>query len=394
MRKMERKTLGLIIGIVTIVALITPIVGVLVAETPPPPNEPVNTTTPGEPPRDMPVFEFKGGWGGLRVGFLLNTSFEDVLKLAYTIRNITYPLYEWEIEHNITAANVSLRLGDRFLERALNVSSEHPRLAAVYAFVAAIHYAHAPAYANPVLGRVIRSNLGENNTITENTVNAVINTSRELRSILVRAIDYAKNNGYNTTISEKIMNWADERLDNATKELESGNITCAFHLAVSAYHRYVKAYSILVKTVFADFIKSQVENITSILVEKRAPISKRVLDALPVRIREMVREKLEAGEYKTIKDIVGHVKKETKRIMEQVWKREKEQLKNAIKNRVGEIKKRFPRVNIGDQDIDDIVEQYYSMGYRGIDLARAVIRAIEERLSVYGQIPLFPGMRR
>jgi hypothetical protein len=217
----------------------------------------------------------------------------------------------------------------------LNVSSEHPRLAAVYAFVAAIHYAHAPAYANPVLGRVIRSNLGENNTITENTVNAVINTSRELRSILVGAIDYAKNNGYNTTIPEKIMNWADERLDNATKELESGNITCAFHLAVSAYHRYVRAYSILVKTVFADFIKSQVENITSTLVEKRAPISKRVLDALPVRIREMVREKLEAGEYKTIKDIVGHVKNETKRIMEQVWEREKEQLKNAIKNRVG-----------------------------------------------------------
>ncbi|MCC6054233.1 MAG: hypothetical protein LM589_02830, partial [Thermosphaera sp.] len=104
--------------------------------------------------------------------------------------------------------------------------------------------------------------------------------------------------------------------------------------------------------------------------------------------------KLEAGEYKTIKDIVGHVKNETERIKKQVWEREKEQLKNAIKNRVGEIKKRFPRVNIGDQDIDDIVEQYYSVGYRGIDLARAVIRAIEERLSIYGQIPLFPGMRR
>jgi hypothetical protein len=391
---MERKTLGLITGIITIVALITPVIGVLVAETPPPPNEPLNTTTPGEPPRDMPVFEFKGGWGRLRVGFLLNTSFEDVLKLAYTIRNITYPLYEWEIEHNITAANVSLRLGDKFLERALNVSSEHPRLAMVYAFVAAIHYAHAPAYANPVLGRVIRENLGENNTITENTVNAVINTSQELRSILVGAIDYAKNNGYNTTIPEKIMTWADERLDNATNMLASGNITCAFHLAVSAYRKYVRSYSLLVKIVFADFTRSIVENLTSTLTEERAPISKRVLDALPVRIREMVREKLEAGEYKTIKDIVGHVKNETKRIMEQVWEREKEQLKNAIKNRVGEIKKRFPRVNIGDQDIDNIVEQYYSMGYRGIDLARAVIRAIEERLSVFGQIQLFPGMRR
>jgi hypothetical protein len=391
---MEREILGLTIGIITIVALITPVIGVLLAETPPPSNEPLNTTTPEEPSRDMPVFEFKGGWGRLKTGFLLNTSFEDVLKLAYTIRNITYPLYEWEIKYNTTVANVSLRLGDKFLEKALNISSEHPRTAMVYAFVAAIHYAHAPAYANPVLGRVIRINLGENNTITNNTVVAVIDTSKELRSILVGAIDYASSKGYNTTIPEKIMTWADERLDNATKELESGNITRAFHLAVSAYHGYVRSYSALVKIVFADFTKSLVENITSTLVEQRTPISKRVLDVLPVGIREMVKEKLEAGEYKTIKDIVGHVKNETKRTMEQIWEREKEQLKIAIKNKIGEIKKKSPRVSIGDQDIESIIEQYYSKGYRGLDLAKAVIREIEERLSAFGfKTPLFPGLR-
>ncbi len=381
------KVVGITLSLLIVFTLITPLVAIIHAETPQPPNEPVTTE---EPPRDMPVFEFRG-WGRIRTSIIFNMDFNEVLEFAYTIRNITYPLYEWELQYNVTAANVSMRLGDRFLERALNTSSEQPHRAKVYAYAAAIHYSHIPVYAHPVLGRVIRGNLGENETITEETVKAVINVSSELKNIVLNAVDYASSKGYNTTLVVKVIEWADEKLENATTTLEGGNTTLAFRLAVWAYRGYVRAYTTLVKTVFVQFIKTTYEN----LVEPREEVVRKAIEALPARVRETIKAKIQMGEVKSMRELVEKYKEEARKIREQIHEREKQQLKEVVMSKIRELRRSNPRVNIPDQEIEKIIGEYWGKGYRGLELARKVISAIEEKLREQGfRGPLFPGFRK
>jgi len=339
------------------------------------------TVTPtSEPDRDMPIFVVSGGWGRLKVEFLFNISCEEALNLSYIVRNLTYNLFEWEIGYNISAAEVQLEQGDKFLNKSLVVSGESPREAAVYAFVAAIHYSHAPALANPVLGRVIHENLGENNTITEETVRAVNETAHELRVRLLNAVSYARGLGYNTTVAESLLGNGDEKLSEAEELLSQGNVTCAFRSAVSAYRIYVRAFGELVKTVIAQFMREQVKPLTAVLIEVKEPPAKKLFNVLPVQIRDMIRERVEKGELKSMGEIIKVVKDEAMKIREQLREREKENLKIAVKNMVGNLKKEFRNINVSDEDLDKLVEKYYAQGYRGIDLAKKVLTELANRL--------------
>jgi Arc/MetJ-type ribon-helix-helix transcriptional regulator len=339
------------------------------------------TVTPtSEPDRDMPIFVVSGGWGRLKVGFLFNISYEEALNLSYIVRNLTYDLFEWEIGYNISAAEVQLKQGDKFLNKSLVVSSESPREAAVYAFVAAIHYSHAPALANPVLGRVIHENLGENNTITEETVRAVNETAYELRVHLLNAVSYARGLGYNTTVAESLLGNGDEKLREAEELLSQGNVTCAFRSAVSAYRIYVRAFGVLVKTVIAQFMREQVKPLTAVVIEVKEPPARKLFNVLPVQIRDMIRERVEKGELKSMGEIIKVIKDEAMKIREQLREREKENLKIAVKNMVGNLKKEFRNINVSDEDLDKLVEKYYAQGYRGIDLAKKVLTELANRL--------------
>jgi hypothetical protein len=320
----------------------------------------------------MPIFVVSGGWGRLKVGFLLNISYEEALNLSYIVRNLTYGLFEWEIGYNITAAEVQLEQGDKFLNKSLEVSGESPRKAAVYAFVAAIHYSHAPALANPVLGRVIHENLGENDTITEQTVRAVNETAYELRGYLVDAISYASGLGYNTTVAESLLVNGDEKLSEVENLLNQGNVTSAFRSAVSAYRIYVRAFSVLVKTVVAQFMREQVRPLTAVLVEFKEPPAKKLFSVLPVQIRDMIKERVEEGELKSMGEIIKVIRDEAMKIREQLREREKENLKIVVKNMVRNLEKEFVNVNVSDEDLDKLIENYYAQGYRGIDLAKKV----------------------
>lgn len=341
-----------------------------------------------EIPRDMPIFEPSGGWGRLRIGILLNISFEDALKLAYTIRNLTYELFQWEISYNIIGAKVQLERGDWFLMRAINISQDAPRRATILAFVASIHYSHAPALANPVLSRVIYNNLGENNTITNDTVIAVLNTASELRELLVNAINYAQNLGYNTTISEYLLQIGDERISNATTHLEEDNVLLAFRQAVSGYRTYVRAFAVLVRSVYVQIIKEIKESITATFMEYKEPPAKTLAEVLPIRIREHIRARIEGGEVKTVGEVVRIMNQEMATIRIQLRAMEKENLKR-IAWRIME------RYNLSAIEIVLKIETYYSQGYRGIDLAKKVLEDIKSKLEQHGyrngiSIPEFP----
>jgi len=64
-------------------------------------------------------------------------------------------------------------------------------------------------------------------------------------------------------------------------------------------------------------------------------------------------------------------------------------------SKIRELRRSNPRVNIPDQEIEKIIGEYWGKGYRGLELARKVISAIEEKLREQGfRGPLFPGFRK
>jgi hypothetical protein len=368
------------IAVLTILLVTAPIVSVAVAQEPP------------REPSELPVVEFHGV-GRLRVALIIELPLEQVLELAYTIRNLTYPLYQWEIErYNITVARVVFDKADGFLERAINLSSTHPVRAKVFAFVAAVLYSHAPAYANPVLAKVIRANLGENETITDKTVEAVISTAQELREILVGAINYAKEKGYNVTVAEKMLAKADERLANATTKLEEGNITIAFGLAVSAYRGYVRAYTFLVKSVFAQFIRATIASLID-LVEVQEPPARKFIGHLPVKVREMIKGRVERGEINTTTQVFEEIKTRVQaQLRNEIQLREKEQLKTMVKEKIKEIREKY-KVEINDEELVKLIEEYYARGYRGLELAKRVLDELASRLGRLGIQPPIPPIK-
>jgi len=356
------------------------------------------TTAQTPEPRDEYPEPLVGMAGVFRIRVpLLNV--DKAIELAYTIRNLTYDLFQWEIKYNVTAARVVLERGDMFLNRSLELRETAPRRAAVFAFVAAVHYSHAPALANPVLGKVIRANLGENYTITEQTVQAVINVAGELRELLVNAIDYASSIGVNTSLPETLLARGDEKIANATSLLEAGNVTEAFMYAVSGYRTYVRAYHILVRITFIEYIREVVavpeEELTKKLLEERAPVAQIAAEKLPVWVREHVKAKIEKGEIRNMREIAEELNKTALAIREQLRTRERENLENAIK-RILE-RHGVPSNIITDQELRQIIESAWREGKRGTELAQHVLQAIRdkiyERLGQYVPIPT-PPIRR
>lgn len=339
---------------------------------------PVSMIMAQEPPRDLPdPVMVRGNWARLTPIIL---DFDRAVELAYAVRNITYDLFYWEISYNVTSARVQFEKAEMFLKRALNLSEITPRRAAVLAFVAAVHYSHAPALANPILGRVITENLGENNTITEQTVQAVIAVSSELRQLLVGAINKAGEFGVNTTLVEALLSRGDERIENATKLLEEGNVDVAFRHAVSGYRTYVRAYSTLIRTTFAKYIKEVESGFSRALLKPVDPPAKRLLPLLPERVREMVRARIEAGDIRDMHGIIDTVKEYANRIREQVRLVEKRNLEEVLKRRVIETARERGEKEQLEKIVSEVVEEAYREGYRGIGLVRRVMEQLRERL--------------
>jgi hypothetical protein len=239
-------------------------------------------------------------------------AFENALKLAYDVRNVTYPLFQWEISHNVTAANVSLNLGDKFLDKALNLSSSNQtRRATAMAITAALHYSHAVPLAYNVVGKTIDSLFNANATSGEIT-SAVINLAQELKPILLNAVSTAE--ARNLTIPASLNNITaigDMLIANAQSNLSAGNITLAFRLAMHGYHTYVKAYGLLVTCIFVQDLKLPARHDIGVFF-LHGKISRdtlvKVFERLPAGLKEVVIAKIAKGELNETGDVVGYVR--------------------------------------------------------------------------------------
>ncbi|AFK51126.1 hypothetical protein TCELL_0702 [Thermogladius calderae 1633] len=276
--------------------------------------------------------------GTIAVRPAFNITFEQALKLAYDVRNVTYPLFEWEISHNVTAANVTLNLGDRFLERTLNLSSENlTKRAAVMAIVAAIHYGHAVPLAYPVLGKTLDALFNQNAT-SEQMTTAVINLASDLKSILTQAVSTAQSR--NLTVPAGLNNLTelgDKLLSYAQSNLSAGNISLAFRLAIKAYHTYVKAYGLLVTSVFAQDLKlPTVHHIDELLLKEKfgRETLVKVFEKLPEGLKEVVITKIEIGEANETEQVVKVVREIALQWKLKVKGEVEEYIKNLVQNMV------------------------------------------------------------
>ncbi|WP_052891683.1 hypothetical protein [Thermosphaera aggregans] len=247
--------------------------------------------------------------------------FTEALDLAYTMKNLTYSLLQWEIENNVQVANVSLTRGDFFLGKAIELGENNTQRAIVFAIVAAIHYSHAPAFANPVLAKIIPQTLDENGTLTNATVEAVLNKADELKGLLEEAIVQVEE--WNLTVPQLVY-WHIERGDNLTamaEELLETNLTESFWHAVGGYRAYIRGFAVLVKSVFAQKIRlaaSDYEGLSNRLIVPRGLKLQLLIasEKLPAEIRERIRGKIEAGEIRNFKELAQYVRNEATQLRE------------------------------------------------------------------------------
>lgn len=247
--------------------------------------------------------------------------FTEALDLAYTMRNLTYSLLQWEIENNVQVANVSLTRGDFFLGKAIELGENNTQRAIVFAIVAAIHYSHAPAFANPVIAKIISQTLDENGTLTNATVEAVLNKAVELKGLLEEAIVQVEE--WNLTVPQLVY-WHIERGDNLTamaEELLETNLTESFWHAVGGYRAYIRGFAVLVKSVFAQKIRlaaSDYEGLSNRLIVPRGLKLQLLIvsEKLPAEIRERIRGKIEAGEIRNFKELAQYVRNEVTQLRE------------------------------------------------------------------------------
>lgn len=248
----------------------------------------------------------------ITVRFNLTLPFDEALSLAYIVRNVSYPMFEWSLAQNITLAEVLLSRGDYFLEKAINVSSINETRATILALVAATLYSRAPITAYPVLGRTIRDSLGENNTLTNETVLAVIEKAEEIKSLVDEAKNIAEQ--YNVTplkIVDFLVADATGKINTSLLLLEEGYLGRALSYAVRAYHEYTRAYSWIIKSVFIEKLNlGAVARITDRILVRRfnEKIMEKIIEHMPEWVKARIMEKIRKGIIRDIKDLRKHIR--------------------------------------------------------------------------------------
>ncbi len=267
----ELKTIGFIMVMLISISLIA-LPATLVAAEEAPPQPPAQADTPW--------------WARI------NATFDEVLALAYLVRNETYPVYQFAIENNVTLANATLARGDYFLQLAINTSTTNETLAKAYALVATVIYSRGPVFAYIVLGKTIKSELGPNRTVTEETAEAALNKTLELRSLLDEAISIAQENNVTVPDAVFILRTLANGLINATQELiDQGYYRAALRTTIRAYHNLVSAYGIVVKATIAQKLElGEPENVSVRLGLRRISrhVLEKIVEHLPPRIREKI----------------------------------------------------------------------------------------------------------
>ncbi len=259
------------------------------------------------------------------IRFNVTISFDKALKLAYIVRNVSYPMLEWSISKNITLAKALLSRGDYFLHKAINTSSTNETRATIYALIAAAIYSRAPVTAYPVLGKTISENMGENHTVTNDTVLAVLGIVSEVKKLVDEAKNISKS--YNITplpIVDVLVADALGKANTSRQLLGEGYKGVALAYAVRAYHEMVKAYSWIIKTVFIKVLNLTPRGrITEKIIVRRVnrQVLERIVSHMPVWVRTKILNEIRSGRIKSLRDLrheIGLIVKNYKRRFENI----------------------------------------------------------------------------
>ncbi|MCD6301768.1 MAG: hypothetical protein J7L82_06865 [Staphylothermus sp.] len=260
--------------------------------------------------------------------------YDRAIQLAYDVRNVSYPIIEWGMNHNVTIAETILRVGDSFLNRSKSEAAMNKTPAAIHAMVAAIHYSHAPVIAYPVLSTSMKQYAGQHNYTSELITECIINKSKELKEVLLQAVGNYTNLGYELPEGfEDEISIIEQQINEAEELLGNGNVTEAHRQAMRIYHDLVVLYAKLIKAVFAETIGiNSTERVTPNILRGKALGRELnfILDKLPEHVREKVVEKLKNKEHVHWKEFMGTILEVTNQYREQIREKVMERIVGII----------------------------------------------------------------
>lgn len=244
------------------------------------------------------------------VGFELgNYTREQLIDLAYTVRNVTKPIIDWSLRYNSTLAARIVANGDYFLNLAINETNE--TLAKTYAFVAAVTYAHSPVTAYQVLAKTIRAN---ESLDWEIRVKKFYNLTVEFRNVTLEVKNKAIE--FNITLPPIVdiaLVYVEGGLNVSGKLIEQGYYKAAFRTLMRTYHLLVKINAIIVRSVFVVKLNLNVNPerpLGPVLARWRIrkEIMLRVCERLPPAVAEEIKSKIERNEIRNWKEFREEVR--------------------------------------------------------------------------------------
>ncbi len=230
-----------------------------------------------------------------------NITYGVLLTAFYDIRNETTPMLQWAEARNVTFARYIAARAEFHYNMSLQYNtSGDERLAKIHLFIATMIYAKTPIVSYVVLGRTVRSNLGENGTVTNETVVAVLGVAAELKEIVLGARGYALSRNITVPpLVDMFIARAEWRLNVSERLLENGSYRLALREAVIGYRLLVRAYALVIYATIIDDVfmgnKLYLRNVIAAVYPKATDTLKRILPLLPVTLRERIVTALKTG---------------------------------------------------------------------------------------------------
>ncbi len=248
-----------------------------------------------------------------------NYTREQLIDLAYTVRNVTKPIIDWSLRYNSTLAARIVANGDYFLNLAINETNE--TLAKTYAFVAAVTYAHSPVTAYQVLAKTIRAN---ESLDWEIRVKKFYNLTVEFRNVTLEVKNKAIE--FNITLPPIVdiaLVYVEGGLNVSGKLIEQGYYKAAFRTLMRTYHLLVKINAIIVRSVFVVKLNLNVNPerpLGPVLARWRIrkEIMLRVCERLPPAVAEEIKSKIERNEIRNWKEFREEVRKRVEEYRDRV----------------------------------------------------------------------------
>uniref|UniRef100_A0A7J3KG42 Uncharacterized protein n=1 Tax=Staphylothermus marinus TaxID=2280 RepID=A0A7J3KG42_STAMA len=248
-----------------------------------------------------------------------NYTREQLIDLAYTVRNVTKPIIDWSLRYNSTLAARIVANGDYYLNLAINETNE--TLAKTYAFVAAVTYAHSPVTAYQVLAKTIRAN---ESLDWEIRVKKFYNLTVEFRNVTLEVKNKAIE--FNITLPPIVdiaLVYVEGGLNVSGKLIEQGYYKAAFRTLMRTYHLLVKINAIIVRSVFVVKLNLNVNPerpLGPVLARWRIrkEIMLRVCERLPPAVAEEIKSKIERNEIRNWKEFREEVRKRVEEYRDRV----------------------------------------------------------------------------